>query len=56
MIAAALFYFINPFDIIPDYTPGIGYIDDLIVLKTCLQSINKKDLSIVLDLAESNET
>lgn len=31
-IAVALLYVLNPFDLIPDFIPGIGYIDDLAVL------------------------
>ena len=42
-ISAALFYFINPFDIIPDYTPGIGYIDDLLVLSLCINKLSVND-------------
>jgi len=44
LLGAAIFYFINPFDIIPDFTPGIGYVDDLFVLTTCLKTIPKQDL------------
>ena len=53
LIGAALFYFINPFDIIPDYTPGIGYIDDLFVLFTCIKSLKKKDKEIVINHFQS---
>ena len=47
LIAAALFYFVNPFDIIPDYIPAIGYVDDMFVLITCLRSLKKNDRKIV---------
>lgn len=47
LIAVALFYFINPYDIIPDFTPGIGYVDDLHVLITCVKSLNNRDRAIV---------
>ena len=36
---ASLFYFINPFDLIPDYVLFIGYLDDIIVLRYCVQLI-----------------
>lgn len=31
-IVLVLFYVLNPFDLIPDFIPGIGYIDDVAVL------------------------
>ena len=31
-IVLALLYVLNPFDIIPDFIPGIGFIDDVSVL------------------------
>ncbi len=31
-LAAALLYFISPFDAVPDLLPGIGYVDDVIVV------------------------
>jgi len=38
-IAFALLYFINPWDLIPDYIPGFGYLDDAAVVKIVLSSI-----------------
>lgn len=35
----ALLYFINPFDIVPDALPGIGYIDDIGVMSLAVQQI-----------------
>ena len=39
-----LLYVLNPIDIIPDFIPFIGRIDDALVLKFCLKLI-EKDLS-----------
>ncbi len=30
-IVVALLYVFNPFDLVPDFIPGVGYIDDLAV-------------------------
>ena len=40
-ILAALFYLCNPFDIVPDYTPGIGYCDDAMVINLCMKTVKK---------------
>ena len=39
---AALLYFINPFDIIPDFIPVIGQIDDILVLGYLIKFLNKE--------------
>lgn len=46
-IIAAIFYFINPLDIIPDYIPGTGFVDDFYVLQLCLREIGGGDLGCV---------
>lgn len=52
----ALLYVLNPLDIIPDFIPGIGYIDDLAVLSITMGWI-ETDLHKYLDwrLEEVNE-
>jgi uncharacterized membrane protein YkvA (DUF1232 family) len=40
-IVAALLYVLNPFDIIPDFIPVIGYIDDAAVIAACLAMVRQ---------------
>ena len=38
-VVFTLLYFVNPFDVIPDLIPFIGYIDDAFVLSLCIKFI-----------------
>lgn len=35
----AIIYFVNPFDAIPDFIPGVGYLDDALVIGVTVKSI-----------------
>jgi uncharacterized membrane protein YkvA (DUF1232 family) len=48
---AALIYFLNPLDLIPDFILGIGYLDDAVVLGFVMNSI-RKDVSKYLEWEE----
>ncbi len=39
LLAAALLYFISPLDALPDLLPGIGYVDDVIVVSAIVAMI-----------------
>jgi uncharacterized membrane protein YkvA (DUF1232 family) len=52
LVGAALLYFVNPFDIIPDHIVGKGYADDFYVLQLCLRKIKKNDADILNKLFE----
>lgn len=55
-IAASLIYVISPIDMIPDFIPGLGYIDDITVLTIVVGWIDS-DLHRYLDWKLSeNET
>lgn len=38
-LAGALLYVVSPIDLLPDFLPGIGFIDDAVVLALLLQSL-----------------
>ena len=40
-IGAFLIYFVNPIDLIPDFIPVIGHLDDLVFLALCVQFARK---------------
>lgn len=39
VVMAALAYFVLPFDAVPDFIPGVGYVDDAGVLAAALAAI-----------------
>ena len=41
MILAAIIYFVNPMDLIPDVIAGIGYIDDATILALVYKNVQK---------------
>lgn len=40
-IVTALLYVLNPIDLIPDYIPGVGYVDDAFVVAACLKMVGQ---------------
>ena len=42
VIVAGLAYFVLPFDVIPDYIPGLGFLDDGFVIAAVLRSLSKE--------------
>ncbi|MEE9613926.1 MAG: DUF1232 domain-containing protein [Thermodesulfobacteriota bacterium] len=48
LAAAAIIYFLNPFDIVPDWIPLVGYMDDATVIGFVAASI-KKDIDRFLE-------
>ena len=39
-IAGALAYVVMPLDVIPDFIPGIGFVDDLFVIGAVMKSVS----------------
>jgi uncharacterized membrane protein YkvA (DUF1232 family) len=47
-VAFALLYVLNPLDLVPDFIPGFGYVDDLSVLTLALRFV-ETDLHKYMD-------
>ncbi len=47
-ITVVLLYFLNPFDLIPDFIPIIGQIDDILVLMVGIRMI-KRELDLYME-------
>ena len=52
-IVAALFYVLDPIDLIPDFIPVIGYVDDAAVVAICLRMV-EADLQKYKDWKKRN--
>ena len=39
IVIAAILYFVSPFDVIPDWVPVLGHIDDAFVISLALKSV-----------------
>ncbi len=42
LIISCLLYLVNPFDLIPDFLIGIGFLDDIYVMKFIIKKITKE--------------
>lgn len=51
---AAVLYFVNPFDVIPDFIPGLGLLDDITLITFVINSL-KKDIEQFLNWESDKE-
>ena len=58
-ITSALIYFVSPIDIIPDFIPGVGHLDDAAVIIACWKMVSadveeyvkwREDNGLVMDV------
>jgi uncharacterized membrane protein YkvA (DUF1232 family) len=47
MAIAAIIYFLNPLDLVPDFIPGVGYLDDAAVITFVIVSIRQDILKFL---------
>lgn len=55
-VIAALLYFINPLDLIPDFIPFIGQLDDILVLSYLVKTLNHEIQRFMAWEKERSET
>lgn len=45
-LVGALYYLCQPFEVIPDYIPGLGYADDALVLNSCMTRLRQLGVNL----------
>ena len=56
VLGGTCLYLVSPLDVIPDFVPGLGQVDDVVVVLLALHSVlNRVDESIVLEHWEGSE-
>lgn len=57
VLAGTVAYLVSPIDVIPDFVPGAGQLDDVVVAVLALHSIlNRVDESVVLEHWDGHES
>jgi uncharacterized membrane protein YkvA (DUF1232 family) len=54
LVALGLFYFALPTDMVPDFIPFVGYVDDITVLLAIFKSL-ESDIERFLDWEKNQE-
>lgn len=55
VVGGTLLYLVSPLDVVPDFVPGLGQVDDVVVVLLAMHSLlNRIDESIVLEHWEGN--
>jgi uncharacterized membrane protein YkvA (DUF1232 family) len=56
VLGGTLLYLLSPLDIVPDFVPGLGQVDDVVVVLLALHSLlNRVDESVVLEHWEGSQ-
>ena len=56
ILGATIVYLVSPIDVVPDFVPGLGQLDDVVVALLALHSIlNRVDDEVVLEHWPGNE-
>lgn len=56
ILGGTLLYLVSPIDVVPDFVPGLGQVDDLVVVLLSLHGLlNLVDEAVVLEHWDGNE-